>query len=99
MVAKKLNLAMASSTVTEDLIPCVYWVLFCHFVIDVDTAYRFLLTAEGRSDVPQPRPDVALHEPGTLNAYTEHICRLEISQVKLVTYRVSLFSPSIYKAF
>ena len=57
----------------------------------------FLLTAEGRRDVPQPET-VVLREPGTLNDYTEHICRLEISQVKLVIYRVSLCALTILYA-
>ena len=58
----------------------------------------FLLIAEGRSDVYQPGTD-ALREPGMLNDSIEHICRLEISQVKLVIYRVSLCVLSILKGF
>ena len=57
---------------------------------------RSFWTAPGRrSDVLQPGTD-AVCEPGTLNACTEHICRLEISQVKLGIYRVSYRALSIF---
>ncbi|XP_022781591.1 uncharacterized protein LOC111322703 isoform X2 [Stylophora pistillata] len=45
-------------------------------------------TAEGRAHAPRPTTD-ELFDPGVLANCTEHLCRLEISQVKLISYRIN----------
>lgn len=67
------------------MIESIYYLLFNSFV-----SFDFICTvlAEATSyDVPRPR-SAELHDPAILNNDTEHFCRLETAQVKLVTYRV-----------